>query len=65
MRENYLDHVARLGARWVFLCNIREGKEVRKDNSSIGVNTLILSDDYPAMMPGYELLERNVLPFGY
>ena len=25
----------------------------------------ILGDDYLAMLPGYELVERNVLPFGY
>jgi len=63
--NNYLGHVARLGVRWVLLRNIREGMIVRTDSNSFGVHTPILSDDYPAMLPGYELIERNVLPFGY
>jgi putative sugar O-methyltransferase len=63
--QNYLDHVARLGTRWVLLRNLREGMIVRKDNSSFGVNTPIMSDNYLAMLPGYELVECNVLPFGY
>lgn len=63
--KNYLSHVARLEARWVLLRNMREGKQIRKDNSSVGVDTPIISDDYIKMLPGYELVERNVLPFGY
>ena len=63
--KNYLGHVARLGARWLLLRNIREGKQIRKDTGSVGVDTPIVSDDYLAMLPGYELVERNVLPFGY
>jgi len=61
--KNYLGHVSRLGTRWVLLRNIREGQVVWKDGSSFGVD--IQSDDYLAMLPGYELVERNVLPFGY
>jgi putative sugar O-methyltransferase len=63
--KNYLGHVARLGTRWVLLRNIREGQVRWNDSSSFGVDTPILSDDYLAMLPGYELVERNVLPFGY
>lgn len=62
--KNYLSHVVRLGARWILLRNMREGKELRKNNG-IGVETPILSNDYLDMLPGYELIERNVLPFGY
>jgi putative sugar O-methyltransferase len=62
--KNYLSHVTRLGARWILLRNIREGKNVRKDDW-VGVDTPILADDYLAMLPGYELVERNVIPFGY
>jgi hypothetical protein len=62
--KNYLGHVARLGARWVLLRNIKEGKNIRK-NDGVGVVTPILSDDYLAMLPEYELVERNVIPFGY
>jgi hypothetical protein len=43
---------------------MREGKQLRK-NDWVGVDTPILADDYIAMLPGYELVERNVFPFGY
>lgn len=62
--KNYLGHVTRLGARWILLRNMREGKNVRK-NDWVGVDTPILGNDYLAMLPGYELVERNVIPFGY
>lgn len=62
--KNYLGHVARLEARWVLLRNMREGKQVRK-NDWVGVDTPILGDDYLDMLPEYELVERNVFPFGY
>lgn len=62
--KNYLGHVARLGTRWILLRNMREGKQLRK-NDWVGVDTPILGDDYLAMLPGYELVERNVLSFGY
>jgi putative sugar O-methyltransferase len=62
--KNYLGHVTRLGARWILLRNMREGKQLRK-NDWVGVETPILGDDYLTMLPGYELVERNVIPFGY
>jgi putative sugar O-methyltransferase len=62
--RNYLDHVDRLGARWVLLRNMREGKQQRKGNS-VGVEIPLLSEDYLAMLQRYELVERNVHPFGY
>lgn len=62
--KNYLDHVTRLGARWILLRNMREGKQLRK-NDWVGVDTPILGDDYLAMLPAYELVARNVVPFGY
>ena len=62
--RNYLQHVSRLEARWVLLRNMREGKNQRK-NGSVGVETPILGDDYLTMLPDYELVERNVTPFGY
>lgn len=63
--QNYLNHVARLNTRWILLRNMREGKQLRKAGGWAGVDTPILSDDYLAMLPGYELVERNVHPFGY
>lgn len=62
--KNYLDHVTRLGTRWILLRNMREGKQLRK-NDWVGVDTPILGDDYLVMLPAYELVERNVVPFGY
>jgi len=63
--KNYLQHVARLNTRWVLLRNMREGKQVKKPGQLAGVETPILSEDYLSMLPGYELVERNVHPFGY
>jgi hypothetical protein len=62
--KNYLNHVMRLGARWILLRNMKEGKNIR-NNDSVGVVTPILGDDYLSMLPGYELIERNVIPYGY
>lgn len=62
---NYLKHVARLGTRWVLLRNMREGKQLRRGPGTVGVETPIRSDDYLDFLPGYELVERNVLPFGF
>lgn len=62
--KNYLGHVTRLGARWILLRNMREGKQLRR-HGSVGVDTPILGDDYVAMLPEYELVERNVIPFGF
>ncbi len=62
---NYLLHISRLGARYVLLRNLKEGKQKRQEGSSDGVETPVLGDDYAAMLPGYEVVARNTLPFGY
>ena len=63
--QNYLNHVRRLGARWVLLRNMREGKQARSEKNLVGVETPIRADDYIAMLEGYELVDRNVHPFGF
>ncbi len=63
--QNYLKQVARLNTKWILLRNMKEGKNIRKDKNSVGVETPILSEDYVAMLKDYELVERNVLPFGF
>ena len=63
--SNYLNHVARLKTEWILLRNMKEGKNIRKDKNSVGVEIPILSDDYLTMLPAYELVERSVVPFGY
>ena len=62
--QNYLNHVSRLGAKWVLLRNMREGKNIGNKETA-GVKIPILTEDYLKMLPAYELVERNVLPFGY
>ena len=61
---NYLRHVERLDARWILLRNMREGKQ-RRTPTSVGVEDPITSEDYLAMLPGYDAVARNVAPFGY
>ena len=61
---NYLNQVDRLQSRWVLLRNMREGKQIQKDGH-VGVKTPIRSDDYVQMLPNYQLVARNVHPFGY
>jgi putative sugar O-methyltransferase len=63
--RNYLSHVARLGTRWVLLRNMREGKQKRSSTHQLGCDDPVKGDDYQTMLPGYELVERNVHPFGY
>jgi putative sugar O-methyltransferase len=63
--ENYLSHVTRLNSKWILLRNMREGKNIKKDHVSVGVEVPILSDDYGKMLKKYELIDRNVIPFGY
>lgn len=62
--ENYLKHVSRLGSDWVLLRNMREGKQLNSKNS-VGVNKAIKSNDYEEMLEGYELVDRNIHPFGF
>lgn len=61
--ENYLNHVKRLNTKWLLLRNLREGKQIRTA-TNIGVERPILSEDYQKMLDGYQLVDRNVIPFG-
>ena len=63
--SNYLKHVERLGTRWVLLRNIREGKQLRRGTNSVGVKIPIKSEDYLSFLPSFELVDRNVYPFGF
>ena len=62
---NYLQHVDRLGARFVLLRNLREGKQVKSAQHQYGVEKPILGSDYDGLLPAYDLLATNVYPFGY
>lgn len=62
--KNYLHHVDRLRADWVLLRNMREGKQLRSQHR-FGVDKPIFSEDYERMLPNYELIEKNVIPYGF
>jgi len=62
--ENYLKHVDRLQAKWILLRNLREGKQIKTDGN-YGVEKPMYTDSYVSMLPNYELIEKNVLPFGF
>lgn len=62
--QNYLNHVSRLEADWVLLRNMREGKQ-KRTAQSVGVEQPIYAEDYVAMLPNYQLIATNVLPFGF
>lgn len=63
--KNYLTHVTRLNAKWILLRNMREGKNIQKDEHSVGVKVPIKSEDYVSMLDNYTLVDKNVIPFGY
>jgi putative sugar O-methyltransferase len=62
---NYLAEVDRLGAKHVLLRNLREGKQVRRSGSDLGVETPIVASDYDRFLPRYALVATNVHPFGH
>jgi len=62
--RNYLQQVSRLGPRWMLLRNMREGKQVRDGAGTVGVCEPVVSGDYLEMLPEYDLVTRNVLPYG-
>lgn len=63
--QNYLDHVSRLQCTWILLRNMREGKQQKNEKNLVGVKKPITSNDYLDMLPEYELISRNIVPFGY
>lgn len=63
--KNYLSHVDRLGARFVLLRNLREGKAKANAPGSAGVVEPIKSEMYDDYLQSYRLLACNTLPFGY
>jgi len=61
---NYLKYVKRLKPRWILLRNLREGKQIKKENQ-LGVELPILGEDYITMLSEYQLHARQVWPFAY
>lgn len=63
--QNYLTHVDRLGARWVLLRNMREGKQKRTSPDGVGVDQPILIEAYAQMLPNYTQVASETTVFGY
>ncbi|MEO9485827.1 MAG: putative sugar O-methyltransferase [Ekhidna sp.] len=63
--NNYINQIKRLEAKWVLLRNMKEGKQKKTEENKIGVVNPILSEDYLSMFEGYQLVDRNILPFGF
>jgi putative sugar O-methyltransferase len=63
--QHYLEHVQRLSPRYILLRNLREGKQIAKSPSDIGVKQPILGEDYDQFLPGYSLTATNTVPFGF
>jgi putative sugar O-methyltransferase len=62
--QNYLRHIDRLESKWILLRNLREGKQIRTQTSA-GVQKPLLTEHYISYLANYELINRNVVPFGY
>ena len=62
--RNYLHKVSCLKTKVVLLRNIKEGKQKATDKM-VGVVSPILNDDYAKFLPEYELIGRNISPFGF
>lgn len=63
--KNYLSEIDRLETTYVLLRNLREGKPKLSDGAVYGVKTPILGDDYDRFLINYDLLDTNVVPYGY
>jgi putative sugar O-methyltransferase len=64
--ENYVSHVARLGARWVLLRNSRAGKPTG-GQGELGVRAPVKREDYLDMFTGsgYDLVASDFRLFGH
>ena len=64
--KNYLSHVDRLGARYVLLRNLREGKAKAKSADEVGaVRDPVVGEMYDSFLSRYRLVATNTVPFGY
>ncbi|WP_346891639.1 putative sugar O-methyltransferase [uncultured Roseibium sp.] len=61
---NYLEHVDRLGPKWILLRNMREGKQERTDDNPVGVATPIKGPFYAEQLPNYVLRATDADIFG-
>ena len=62
--KNYLNQVDRLKPNWILLRNIREGKQQKKDENSVGVLEPIKIDFYSKHLENYKLVSSNCNLYG-
>ena len=62
--KNYAQLISKLNPKYILLRNLREGKQ-REKKGVLGVKNPILKKDYLNVFDGYQLLETNVVPFGF
>ena len=64
--KNYIDHIVRLKPKYILLRNLREGKQKKTKDNFVGVKKQIKFKDYIQFFKrNYQLVEKNVIPFGY
>tara|TARA_Y100000739_G_scaffold228746_1_gene241340 strand:- start:1657 stop:2712 length:1056 start_codon:yes stop_codon:yes gene_type:complete len=63
--RNYLEQVDRLSSKFIMMRNLREGHILSKGSDTFGVKIPIKTDDYIEMLPNYNLIGKNVFPFGF
>lgn len=62
--NNYLKVVSSLDAEIILLRNMKEGKQKATKNN-VGVKSPVVNDDYGKFLPNYDLVDTNIIPFGY
>lgn len=62
--KNYAEKLTCLEAKYLMLRNLKEGKQVMK-KESLGVKCPIKSSDYVSYFSSYELIARNLIPYGF
>ena len=62
--ENYLNIVSNLKAKVILLRNMKEGKQKATKNT-VGVTSPVTGEDYSKYLSNYDLVAKNISPFGY
>ena len=62
--KNYAQLITQLSPEYILLRNLREGKQ-REKPGALGVKTPILKRDYLNYFEFYQLIETNIIPYGF
>ena len=63
--QNYCNYIEKLKPQYILLRNMLEGKRVKSDNYTAGVNEPIMGDDYDKFLPSYKLINFDSEIFGF